>query len=91
MRKPNLSKETMESSFDASECWCPCQCGCSGEDELQPNGLCQGCIDGSHEVPPIGFTPNLNDLIELHQSIIDQYKETLEHDLTVQAILEEDL
>ena len=48
MRKPNLSKETMELSFDASECWCPCQCGCSGEDELQPNGLCQGCIDTTH-------------------------------------------
>jgi len=62
----------------AEPCWCPCGCGCREPDfKVNPSGLCPDCEDGNHEVPPDGVNPGVEELLALHQSIVDQYKEVL--------------
>jgi hypothetical protein len=44
---------------DPWPCACPCDCGCTDDFAIidANNGVCASCLEGSHEVPPIGMNP----------------------------------
>ena len=62
----------------AEPCWCPCRCGCKEPDAVvNSSGLCPDCEDGNHEVPPKGFWTGVEELLKLHESIVEQYRQVL--------------
>lgn len=61
-------------SEDSPECVCPCGCGCqndpNGQDlPFNDKGQCLSCSEGRHEITQLVA---ISDLIEMHESIINQ-------------------
>jgi hypothetical protein len=72
---------------NSPECCCPCNCGCQNDEkgmelpfytklkgtpiQVGKLGICASCAAGDHEIPP-GDCHRLDNLIELHQSVLAQ-------------------